>query len=52
MNIEFCTFNFLKPWKIKWVDRHVKDGLGIMPDDVLAGIMTAVNIQTISVFVN
>ena len=50
--IEFRAFDFLKPWKIKWVDRHVKGGLGIMLDDVLAGIMTAVTIQAISVFVN
>lgn len=34
----FRVFDILKPWPIKWVDQHVGGGLGIMLDDVLAGI--------------
>ncbi|MDO9424829.1 MAG: phosphatidylglycerophosphatase A [Methylobacter sp.] len=36
--ILFRFFDILKPWPIKWVDRQVQGGLGIMLDDVLAGI--------------
>ncbi|MBL6986723.1 MAG: phosphatidylglycerophosphatase A [Methylobacter sp.] len=36
--ILFRFFDILKPWPIKWVDRQVQGGLGIMLDDVLAGV--------------
>jgi phosphatidylglycerophosphatase A len=36
--ILFRFFDILKPWPIKWVDRQVHGGLGIMLDDVLAGV--------------
>jgi phosphatidylglycerophosphatase A len=32
----FRLFDIWKPWPIRWVDRHVHGGLGIMLDDVLA----------------
>jgi phosphatidylglycerophosphatase A len=35
--ILFRVFDILKPWPIRWVDRQVHGGLGIMLDDVLAG---------------
>lgn len=35
----FRLFDVLKPWPISWFDRHLPGGLGIMFDDVLAGIM-------------
>lgn len=34
----FRFFDILKPWPIKVADRRVHGGLGIMLDDVLAGI--------------
>lgn len=34
----FRIFDIWKPWPIRWVDKHVKTGLGIMLDDVLAAI--------------
>lgn len=34
----FRLFDIIKPWPIKWIDRHVQGGLGIMLDDVLAGV--------------
>lgn len=34
----FRIFDMAKPWPIKWVDKHVHGGFGIMVDDVLAGI--------------
>ncbi len=38
----FRLFDILKPWPIGWVDKRVHGGLGIMADDILAGIMAAV----------
>lgn len=37
----FRFFDILKPWPIKWLDQHVHGGLGIMLDDVVAGIFAA-----------
>ncbi len=35
----FRFFDILKPWPISWLDRKVHGGLGIMLDDLLAGVM-------------
>lgn len=37
----FRLFDILKPWPIRVLDRRIKGGLGIMLDDVLAGIFAA-----------
>ncbi len=34
----FRVFDILKPWPIRWLDRRVGGGLGIMIDDVLAAV--------------
>jgi phosphatidylglycerophosphatase A len=34
----FRVFDIFKPWPIRWIDRQVHGGLGIMLDDVLAGV--------------
>ena len=34
----FRLFDVLKPWPIRWFDRRVHGGFGIMLDDVLAGL--------------
>jgi phosphatidylglycerophosphatase A len=34
----FRIFDIWKPWPVRWADRHVKGGLGIMLDDILAAI--------------
>lgn len=47
----FRLFDVLKPWPIKQVDKQVQGGLGIMLDDVLAGIMAALCIQALSVLI-
>ncbi|MBY6187075.1 phosphatidylglycerophosphatase A [Marinobacter hydrocarbonoclasticus] len=36
--LAFRFFDILKPWPIRLLDQHVHGGLGIMIDDVLAGI--------------
>jgi len=41
----FRFFDIVKPWPIRWVDRAMGGGLGIMLDDVLAGLMAAVVLQ-------
>jgi len=38
----FRVFDILKPWPTGWADRTVHGGLGVMLDDVLAGIQGAV----------
>lgn len=34
----FRLFDILKPWPIRWADRGVPGGFGIMFDDLLAGL--------------
>lgn len=36
--VVFRVFDILKPWPIRWADRRVEGGFGIMLDDVFAGI--------------
>lgn len=38
----FRLFDVWKPWPIRWFDRHLKGGLGVMVDDVVAGVFAAV----------
>jgi phosphatidylglycerophosphatase A len=35
----FRLFDIWKPWPIGWVDRRLQGGLGIMLDDIIAGVM-------------
>jgi phosphatidylglycerophosphatase A len=35
-------FDVRKPWPVRWADRHIQGGLGIVLDDVLAAIYAAV----------
>ncbi|GAB2565609.1 phosphatidylglycerophosphatase A [Dyella jejuensis] len=37
----FRLFDVWKPWPIRWLDRHLKGGLGVMVDDVVAGVFAA-----------
>ncbi len=37
----FRLFDVWKPWPISWLDRRVKGGLGVMIDDVVAGVFAA-----------
>ncbi len=42
----FRFFDIIKPWPIGWLDRQVSGGLGIMLDDLLAGLYSLVLLQT------
>lgn len=41
----FRFFDVLKPWPVKWADRRVAGGFGIMVDDVLAGVYAWIGMQ-------
>ena len=43
--ILFRVFDIWKPWPIINIDRQVKGGLGIMLDDILAGIYALIVLQ-------
>lgn len=45
----FRLFDVWKPWPIRWVDRHVSGGFGIMLDDGLAGAFGAVALYSLGV---
>jgi phosphatidylglycerophosphatase A len=40
--ILFRIFDIWKPWPVSWADRHVAGGMGVMLDDVIAGIYAAI----------
>jgi phosphatidylglycerophosphatase A len=39
--ILFRIFDIWKPWPVSWADRDIKGGLGVMLDDVVAGVYAA-----------
>ncbi|HET7330996.1 phosphatidylglycerophosphatase A [Dyella sp.] len=43
----FRLFDVWKPWPIRYLDRHLKGGLGVMADDVIAGIFAAVVLKLV-----
>ncbi len=50
--ILFRLFDIWKPWPIRWVDRHVHGGLGVMLDDVIAAIPACLILQLLSISFN
>ena len=36
----FRLFDIWKPWPIRWLDRNIKGGIGIMLDDVVAALVS------------
>jgi phosphatidylglycerophosphatase A len=47
----FRLFDIWKPWPIKLLDQKVESGLGIMIDDVLAGVYALVLLQLLAYFI-
>lgn len=41
----FRLFDILKPFPIGWLDRHIHGGLGIMLDDLVAGLYALLVLQ-------
>lgn len=48
----FRFFDILKPWPIRKVDRQVGGGLGIMLDDIMAGIYAWMVLQLLMMWLN
>ncbi len=48
--ILFRFFDIVKPWPIKWVDQKVHGGLGIMLDDVLAGVFSGICLYFFAIY--
>lgn len=46
----FRVFDIAKPWPISWLDRNVKGGLGIMLDDIAAGVFAGAVLYLINYF--
>ena len=46
----FRLFDVAKPWPIGLIDRRVKGGLGVMLDDIVAGVFAAVVLWNIWVW--
>ncbi|MET0331754.1 MAG: phosphatidylglycerophosphatase A [Dyella sp.] len=43
----FRLFDVWKPWPIGWLDARLKGGLGVMADDVVAGLFAAIVLQLV-----
>ena len=48
----FRLFDILKPWPIKTMDRHISGGLGIVLDDLMAGIYGGLSLLFVEWLVN
>jgi phosphatidylglycerophosphatase A len=44
----FRLFDVAKPWPVSWADRTIEGGLGVMLDDVLAGIYAALALTVLT----
>ena len=47
----FRLFDIWKPWIISWADRR-GDALGVMLDDVIAGVFAAIGVMVLAAFSN
>ena len=43
----FRVFDIFKPWPISWLDRDIGGGLGIVADDLMAGIYALLSLQLV-----
>ena len=46
----FRLFDVWKPWPIGYLDRHLKGGLGVMMDDVIAGLFAAIVLKLVLMY--
>jgi phosphatidylglycerophosphatase A len=40
--ILFRLFDIVKPWPVSWIDRRLKNAVGVMADDLVAALMAGV----------
>ena len=45
----FRVFDIAKPWPISFLDKNIHGGLGIMLDDITAGILALISLQLLLV---
>ncbi len=45
--ILFRIFDIAKPFPVSWFDQHIHGGIGIMMDDVIAGLYALISLQVI-----
>lgn len=43
----FRLFDVWKPWPIRWMDENIDGGLGIMIDDVFAGLLACMGLHIV-----
>ena len=46
----FRFFDIIKPWPIRWLDRHIGGGFGIMIDDIIAGLFALLCVQLLAIW--
>jgi phosphatidylglycerophosphatase A len=44
----FRLFDIWKPWPVRWADRRVQGGMGVMLDDVIAGLYALVVLRLLA----
>ncbi|MEQ8965167.1 MAG: phosphatidylglycerophosphatase A [Azospirillaceae bacterium] len=49
--VAFRVFDVAKPWPISWADRRLPGALGVMADDVLAGVAAAAITTLVALFI-
>lgn len=47
--VVFRLFDITKPWPCSWADHRVRGGLGIMADDIIAGLYAGVTVALIDI---
>lgn len=47
----FRLFDIVKPWPVSWADRKIKGGLGVMLDDMLAGVYGGAIVVVVAWFI-
>jgi phosphatidylglycerophosphatase A len=48
--LAFALFRLLdiaKPWPIRWFDRNIHGGLGVMLDDIVAGVLACLLLHSV-----
>lgn len=46
--VAFRLFDMTKPWPIRWFDKRVPGGFGIMVDDVIAAIFSSLSVYVLT----
>jgi phosphatidylglycerophosphatase A len=48
----FRLFDIWKPWPVSWADTKLKGGIGVMTDDMIAGLMAGVLVAAARFFLH